>query len=540
MSVSLRSWPFCTGYAVLWVMQSLSVPLLPSTQTTTFEPQVRAQVRAEVRDDVRSFVGGTRFVSNDDAPRTHEALGGESALVVQVCCEERGRLMEKIEARIETELAARGASAPGMGSDDAMDTLLSDQLFRARKLGHRGLCVSIVGLERLAASVGGLDAIDARALRFYATASRERPVALLLRDSDRALVAFVSPISLVDLLEMGDRSPEPPRAVAPEPKIDLAFEPEQVQREMDAAEPEALEPEPLVAEEPASMSLADAILDPPVMRAVPNVAFKPWVAALHAARGPQPLGSFERIFAQSYMPLANAIANGLNDANAIAARDEFSRTFARSYTDACPTFAVTGKRPKMVLDSHDLAKRFARMHGARTTHLVLVDAMRWDVGAMVRDGLVSMLTGRATLAVETPLFSALPTVTSRQLEGLTRGIDALRLAHDVDRDADPVRGRTAEMIRRVKVGSRDVFKLDVIEAGLAKAQAHALEVLPELANHAADAIAKHIATLAPRTLVFVFGDHGFVVDEEGVAHQGGAAPEEVIVPSFAFLTTELH
>lgn len=514
-------------------MQSLSVPLLPSTQTTSFEPAVRP------------FVGGTRFVSNDDAARMHEALGRESALVVQVFCDERGRLMEKIEARIETELSARGASAPGMGSDDATDTLLSDQLFRARKLGHRGLCVSIAGLERLAAPVGGLDAIDARALRFYAIASRERPVALLLRESDRALVAFVAPISLVDLLEMGDRSPEPPRAasaapIAPEPEIELAFEPEQVQRAMEAAAPDEVEGEPMEPEGPASMSLADAIVDPPVMRAVANVAWKPWVASLHAARGPQPLGSFERIFAQSYMPLANAIANGLDDPKAIAARDEFSRTFARSYTDACPTFAVTGKRPKMVLDAHDLAKRFARMHGARTTHLVLVDAMRWDVGAMVRDELVTMLTGRATLALETPLFSALPTVTSRQLEGLTRGVDALRIPHDVDRDADPVRGRTAEMIRRVKVGSRDVFKLDVVEAGLAKAHAHALEVLPELATHAADAIAKHIATLAPRTLVFVFGDHGFVVDEEGVAHQGGAAPEEVIVPSFAFLTSELH
>lgn len=513
-------------------MQSLSVPLLPSTQPASARP----------------FIGGTRFVSSDEAPRLHESLATEAALVVQVVCDERGRLMEKIEARIETELAARGASSPGMGADDAADTLLSDQLFRARKLGHRGLCVSVAGLERLAAPVGGLDAVDARALRFYATASRERPVALLLRESDRELVAFVAPISLVDLLELSPPTPAPAPVVeqADEPEVEQApmlqlapveLEIEQA-HEADADEPEHDEPE---HDEPASMSLADAVIDPPPVRtSVSEATFKPWVSALHAARGPQPLGSFERIFAQSYMPLANAIAEGLTDAKAIAARDEFSRTFSRSYADACPTFAVTGKRPKMVLDAHDLAKRLARMHGARTTHLVLVDAMRWDVGALVRDGLVSALGGRASLASETALFSALPTVTSRQLEGLTRGIDALRLAHDPDRDADPVRGRTAEMIRRVKVGSRDVFKLDAIEAGLAKAQAHALDVLPELARTAVDAIAKHVSTLAPRTLVFVFGDHGFIVDEEGVAHQGGAAPEEVIVPSFALLTGELH
>ncbi len=522
-------------------MQSLSVPLLVSTNLAISEPIVSAHGSSAAL----VFSGETRFVSAEDAQRQHEALTRHGVLVVQVACDERGGLAEKIEARVETELAARGASSPGMGADDAADTLLSDQLFRARKLGHRGLCVSLAGLMRLTAPVGGLDAVDARTLQFYARACRERPIALLLRDSDRELVAYVSPMSIAQLLGVEDSSEaefDSTPAPVPVPVAESVAAPVPVAESVAVPAPvpvPAPDPVPVAASDPEA-DFDAGLFESRARVVVTDSAYKPWLAALVAARGPQPLASFERIFAQSYMPLANAIAEGLADPKAIAARDEFSRTFARAYTDACPTFAVTGKRPKMVLDAHDLAKRLARMHGARTAHLVMVDAMRWDVGAIVRDELAGSLNGRATLAAECALFAALPTVTSRQLEGLTRGVDALRIAHDADRDADPVRGRTAEVIRRVKVGSRDVFKLDAIEAGLAKAQAHALDVLPELAQNAADSLAKHIKTLAPRTLVFIFGDHGFIVDHDGVAHHGGAAPEEVIVPSFAFLTGEVH
>ena len=53
-------------------------------------------------------------------------------------------------------------------------------------------------------------------------------------------------------------------------------------------------------------------------------------------------------------------------------------------------------------------------------------------------------------------------------------------------------------------------------------------------------VARHSDHLPPRTLLVVFGDHGFALDERGAACQGGASPEEVLVPAFAFLTGETH
>ncbi len=521
-------------------------------------------------------MGETRLVCEDAMKLDLAALAEQGAMVVQVACDRgaRGKLGEKIEARIETELSARGASSPGMGADDGPSALLSDQLFRARKLGHRALCLSLTGLERLAEPVGGLDAVDARALRFYAFASRERPVTLLLPENAVRLVAFAAPVPLVELIGLTEprlRSSPPVALVAAPARVaDTA------PRELPGAAPVTETPVVTNAAAPAEAIAAVAPLPAaaPTRRAQPvhdlasrmrsgarvapaapappapppaparaviaEAEFRPWIAALEAARGPQPLATFERLFAESYMPLTNAIARGLADQAAIAAQSEFHRTFSRAYAEACPTFALTGKRPKMVFDAHELAKRLTRTHDARAAHLILVDAMRWDVGTLVKEHLTRELAGRASLASDAALFAALPSVTGRQLEALTRGVEALRQPFDAEREADPLRARTAEVIRRVKVGSRDVYKLDVIEAGLAKASGHALELIPELAKAAAEAIARQVKTLPARTLVYVFGDHGFVLDAAGAAHHGGAAPEEVIVPAFAWLTGEPH
>jgi hypothetical protein len=248
------------------------------------------------------------------------------------------------------------------------------------------------------------------------------------------------------------------------------------------------------------------------------------------------------------MPLTRALEDGLDDARAGAAHDEFRRNFARAYGEACPTFALTGKRPRMVLDAADIASRLARLHGARQTQLLLVDAMRFDTGVAVRDALERDLGAHASLADEMLLFSALPTTTPRQLELLARGVDALRAPPESEREGEPVRGRTAETIRRVKVGHRDVFKIDAIQAHLAEPLDADVPVpagarrdaIDEVAAAVARAIARHAHTLSSRTLLFVFGDHGFTVDRAGAVAQGGATPEEVLVPAFAFLVGAVH
>jgi hypothetical protein len=110
----------------------------------------------------------------------------------------------------------------------------------------------------------------------------------------------------------------------------------------------------------------------------------------------------------------------------------------------------------------------------------------------------------------------------------------------VDADAEPPRGRTADYVRRLRVGPRELHKLDIVESRLQAARGAVLRSLPEIAEATAEAIARHVRTLPPNTLLYVFGDHGFTVDRAGAARQGGASPEEVLVGAFSLLVGDVH
>ena len=270
----------------------------------------------------------------------------------------------------------------------------------------------------------------------------------------------------------------------------------------------------------------------------PNDAWRSWAIALSSARGAQPLAAFERLFAESYVPLANAIAAGLDDPRAIRAYDDFRRSFERSYTDAFATFGATNRRPRLVMDAYDIASKQARLSNARASHVLLVDSMRFDLGCLVRDVLAREATGIATLTSEILLWSALPTTTVRQIETFARGLDALR-APAREEPAESLRGRAAEVVRRVRVGSRELYKLDLVPA-LLEGAADVVGSLAAIATATAEAIARHVSTLPARTLLFVVGDHGFSIDRRGQVRMGGASPEEVLVPGFSWLIGELH
>lgn len=421
------------------------------------------------------------------------------ALLVDVPIEAelRGRLGDAIRDAIEHALAARGAAAPVNGAPLDFESTLGDQLFRARRAGARGLCV-VVGALRPIARAGALAAEDSAALRSYAVATRQRPVVLLLAAEDSALGALDAPIALAKLLE--------PR------------------------------PDELAAKRPSTPPQAASNDEVEVAEDV----WRGWVDALVRARGRQPLHAVERLFAESYTKLASAIAAGLRAPQAIAAHAEFRGAFERTYREAAPTFALTGKRPRLVLDVPDIASRLARLHGARATHLLLVDGMRWELGTAVRDGLTRALGNHASFSEEVLLWAAAPTTTARQLDTLGRGLDALRGQPRDEGEGDTLRGRTAEVIRRVKAGPRDLFKLDVVEARLREAGNGALEAMPAVVDEVVAILARHASVLPARTLFFVFGDHGFAIDESGAARQGGSSPEEVFVPGYAFLLGDAH
>ncbi len=569
-----------------------------------------------------AFDGEVRFVGADAFAAQVTDLRAKGALVVRVGLfgARPGTLAERAEAEVEEMLRGKGAGAPGLGAEADPCAILADQLFRARRLGFRGLALMMPALRPLALRLGALDATDAAHLRFLHDATKDRPLVLVLSEEERLLPVFARTVPLedhldplVDVVDEGfepddellfmnevatgtptvdddeasasNESPTPPAGVPresealaaaplsipdpldsavpsipPPPAVELTpvsvhpihviSEPEaELPEPAIASAPPAPDPEPVRAEEPAPEPVRIAPPPPPVPVDVAPAfvapsdptegKWKTWATALTAARGPQTLAAFERLFAQSYLPLATALDAGLREPKARLAREEFAKNFARAYSESFPTFALTGKRPKLVLDAYDVAARMARLHGARTTHLLLVDGMRYDVAARVTTQVLANLSGRASLVDRITIFSALPTITARQLETLARGPISLAQQSEAD-DDEPIRDRTAETVRRIKVGSRDVYKLDLLEARLKNSHDHAMSALAAIEDECTAAIVKHARTLPPRTLLLVFGDHGFRFDDEGAAVQGGATPEEVILSAYGLLVGELH
>ncbi len=446
----------------------------------------------------------------------------------------RGRLADAIDEGIESQLTARGATGPGLTSASDRDATLSDQLFRARRVDASGIAIVLGPLRAAAGPGGAMEPEDCATLRFLAAATRDRPLVLLLDARDAKTTGYAEPIGLEELLGVarGTARRDASRSTIPNETPDGASPSRSSAPAPEAATPRG-EPGPLDRSLLSRHTAGASVVDH-------EDAWRAWTLQLVAARGPQPLAALERLFAESYMPLANAVAAGLDDARAKAAHDEFRGAFSKSYLEAFPTFSATTKRPRMVLDVHESASRIARLHGARSTRMLLVDAMRWDVSRLVEERLVMRLGDRASLTDQMLLWSALPTTTMRQLETIARGVEALRSPGEMDDDAEPPRGRTAEYVRRLRIGPREVHKLDLVESRLQGARGGVLPALPEIAEATAEAIARHVETLSPKTLLFVFGDHGFTIDRTGTARQGGASPEEVLVGAFAFLVGDVH
>jgi hypothetical protein len=272
----------------------------------------------------------------------------------------------------------------------------------------------------------------------------------------------------------------------------------------------------------------------------------PWVRELENARGPKPLAVIERLFVSAYVPLSEAVLKGVDDPRVHAALSAWSTSFDKSYRDAFDALRLRGKRPTMVLDVPDLALRIGRLHGARSTQLVLVDGMRFDLGLRVQDRLRELLGQHAALTERLLLWSALPTTTAMQLELIGRGPNGLRDMTTPSEAEPPVaRGRGASTLRRVKTGQRELMKLDLVEARLAEPSTQPVTLrMDSLAEDVAEALAAHFTKLPPRTLVMLFGDHGFCIDNgESSGHairQGGAMPEEVLVPAFAWIVGPVH
>lgn len=327
------------------------------------------------------------------------------------------------------------------------------------------------------------------------------------------------------------RELEPPRA-----------EPSRAAPAVPRPEPRRPEPSPAASKEAPP---APSLVVPPLY---PNAReeWRTWMADLSAARGAKPLAVIERMFVSSYVPLADAVLRGIADSEAEALLARWSQSFARSYEEAFDALRVRTKRPTMVLDAPEIALRIGRLHGARSVQLLLIDAMRFDLGLRVEQRVRALIGQQATLAERLLLWSALPSTTEVQLELIARGHEGLAEPTRGQSFEVPVaRGRGAATLRRVKTGHRELLKLDLIEARLAEPGPAEGERLDALADETARIVADYLARQPPRTLVVAFGDHGFLLDRlDGsstrAARQGGASPEEVLVPAFAWLVGGVH
>lgn len=276
-----------------------------------------------------------------------------------------------------------------------------------------------------------------------------------------------------------------------------------------------------------------------------SARWRDWMRQLDEARGPKPLALVEQLFVNAYVPLADAAARGVAGPEALEVIETWSASFARSYSDAFDALRLRGKRPMMVLDVVDVSIRLARLHGARSVQLILVDGMRFDLGLRIEERMRAALNQHATMTERLVLWSALPSTTSTQLDLIARGPEGLKNFEAPADDNDFVaHGRAAATLRRVKAGNREVLKLDLVESRLDEPGIGRPEQLDDLADGAARALAGSLQKLAPRTLAMVFGDHGFAIDPKviasGKAHHGGASPEEILVPAFAWLVGATH
>ncbi|MRG94440.1 hypothetical protein [Polyangium spumosum] len=323
-----------------------------------------------------------------------------------------------------------------------------------------------------------------------------------------------------------DRDREPEAAAAPAPKAADTLPP----------------PPPL----PSDLAPPSPPAQPsPVERILSAAEWRAFAMDLDNARGPKPAGVIDRLFATRYMPLVGALSRGHADGSVQRVVDGFRTAFEHSYTEGFAAIRATGKRPLMVLDAPDVAARIARLNNARAVRLLLVDALRFDLGERVMARLKPTLQGRAVCVDRTLLWSALPTTTPAQVALLGRGAEGLRdPLPEPGPEPDIVRGRALSTIRRERYGTKEVFKLDLVEARLRGVGPGFDERLGGIADEAAQVISRFIESSPPRTLLFVFGDHGFRLscDARGTAPatQGGASPEEVLVPGYAWLVGGVH
>jgi hypothetical protein len=549
--------------------------LVMTTNATTAAPLVTRLLHLPITSDAEAFVTVARATE-----RAVVHLGNPGF-------EHRDRLARFLVRGIETELGRLGAAPPGWKYDDGLEAILGDQLYRARLLGCFGLALSLPSLRDLADGNGQLGAEDSQTLRRLVAVAECEPLQLYLPRPCADLRIFGNPEPLSSWL---------PASLEPGRVASIEYEgPPSERATSDAAPPESAPRSMLMAptleafvhahaaylgETPAPPSvLADGTPSPPSVLAddtpsppsvvaetpdaPPSVnaqadavaadqALPPapasiepqrvqrcltWATQLGSMNGPKVHGTVEKAFITAYMPLCREVAAGAAPTEAAAAAERWAEGFAQSYASAFRQFGSRPRRPRMVKDMIDLGVQWLGQHRARQCQLLLVSAMRFDLGQRLNEELERRFAGTAVCADQCVLWAALPSNAEAQQLGFSDETAGRRCRGEATDASDRASG-----IASFSVGNRGLFKLDHLSSELAKPGEIESARLERLAIELADRVEPWIRSQPPETLVAVFGDHGFYWQATplgtGAAQRGGALPEQVLVSASAWLLRE--
>jgi hypothetical protein len=556
--------------------------------------------------------------------------------------EHRAKLLSFVLSAIETQLERLGAAPSGCSSAEALETILSDQLYRTRLLGAGGLALRFAALDGVADASGELSVEDSQALRRMFALAEHQPLQVFLPEPCAGLCVAGAPQRLSDWLPSGsspgrvasieyeiendtraepaeprgaelsgleppslhaflasdathapiaesaDSAPAEPTAVVDDLElrgielrgadsdsgglqaIELrGVDSDRIEHlggELDGIEPHgvelsaAIELSPAVelsaqvelpsAEPPAERASGAPALPEPAEAAAlsPEANLEPsldeqqqrryasWAAQLQGMHGPKLHASVERAFVTAYLPLAREVAAGKAPREIRATVESWAEGFAQSYAAAFKTMSSHARRPNMVRDVFDLGLRWLNQHHARHCQLLLVDAMRFDLGQRLNEELERRLSGQAVCRDQALLWAALPSNSEAQRISDGAAARAARAAKG-KAPAEPTVEATG--VQTLRLGSRELFRVDLLASDLAKPGELEANRLERLTAMLSDAIVPWMKSQPPDTLVLVFGDHGFYwqAGAQGTspAQRGGALPEQVLVPASAWM-----
>lgn len=502
--------------------------------------------------------------------------------------EQRDTLERFVVDGIEAELGRLGAAPPGWRYDEGIEAIAADQLYRARLLGHAGLALRFESLTALADVDGQLGSEDSRTIRRLMFMAEREPVQLYLpqRCAELRIIGDPEPLAAwlpqssepgrvptIEYDEPGSAAwaalgAEHPGASLMPPRIEaflgaddtpvppsVSFD--AVEREASSvapdsdADPETL-PSPLErlqaldgiapgAEDTTAPALPEGHPSEPAS-ARPNELGRleperiqrcvTWASQLQGMNGPKAHGSIEKAFITSYLPLCREIAAGIAPSETAAAARKWAEGFAQGYASAFRQLGSRPRRPMMVKDVVDVGVRWLGQHHARQCQVLLVSAMRFDIGQRLNEELERRLGQGAVCADQCVLWTALPS-----------NADAQQLGEPgIVRRRGEARPASPPLIEPLRVGNRSLFKLDHLPNDLARAGEPEAARLERLARELGEVIVPWMQEQPPETLTVVFGDHGFTWQAQpggtSAAQCGGALPEQVLVPASAWLLRE--